>query len=178
MGRLDALVHDHPEMFRGIYRLGEPRRNTPSIAYRVEALAPVRRDIQPLIERHYEEIAQFKDMQKLDPDWETYETLERLGRLWVMTVRDHGALVGYIVMIVSKALHYKTLLMATEDIHYLLPEYRKGLTGYRLLAKTKQAMKEKGARMAIMRCKAGQSHAALFERLDGDLSDLVYAFRL
>jgi hypothetical protein len=175
---VDKLVAEHPEMLRGLYRLGEPRRNIPSIAYQVESLAPVRRDIQPLIERHYEEIAQFKDMQKLDPDWETYETLERLGKLWVMTVRDHGMLVGYFVMVINRALHYKTLLLATEDIHYLLPEYRKGLIGYRLMAKAKQAMKEKGAHMAIMRCKAGQSHAALFERLDGELSDLVYAFRL
>ena len=173
---LDQLVADHPEMFTGLYRVGEPRR--PAITYQVETLAATREEALPLLDRHYEEIAQFKGVQKLDPDWETYDAMERSGHLWVMTVRDRGQLVGYMVMVINRALHYKSLLMATEDIHYLAPEYRKGLTGYRLLAKTRQAMKDKGAKMATMRCKAGQSHAALFERLGGELSDMVYAFTL
>ena len=95
-----------------------------------------------------------------------------------MTVRDRGWLVGYIVMVINRNLHYKQLLMATEDIHFLLPAYRKGLIGYRMLAKAKQEMKARGCRMAIIRCKAGMSHAPLFERLGGELSDLVYVFKL
>lgn len=162
----------------GIYRFGEARRPPTQIAFKIESLGLVREDILRLIDLHYEEVAQFKTVQKLDPDWDMYEAMERSGRLWVMTVRDHGTLVGYIVMIVSRALHYKTLLMASEDIHYLLPEYRKGLTGYRLIANAKRAMQEKGCKLMLMRCKAEKSHAALFERLDGELSDLVYAFRL
>jgi hypothetical protein len=162
--------------FIGLYRVGEPCRT--AITYQVETLAATRDEALPLLDRHYEEIAQFKDAQKLDPDWETYEALERAGKLWVMTVRDCDVLVGYIVMVINRNLHYKQLLMATEDIHFLLPAYRKGLTGYRLLVKAKQAMKERGCQMAIMRCKAGMSHAALFERMGGDLSDLVFAFRL
>jgi hypothetical protein len=148
------------------------------ITFQVETLAATRDEALPLLDRHYEEIAQFKDVQKLDPDWEAYGAIERAGKLWVMTVRDRGILVGYMVMVINRALHYKTLMMATEDIHFLLPEYRKGLTGYRLLVKTKQAMKDLGCKLAIMRCKAGMSHSVLFERLDGELSDLVYAFKL
>ena len=177
MSDLDQLVADHPEMFTGLYRVGEPRRQS-EISYQIEPLDFVKSDILSLIEFHYEETAQFKTVQKLDPDWEAYAALERTGRLWTMTVRDRGILVGYIVMIVGRALHYKSIVMASEDIHYLLPEYRKGLTGYRLLAKAKQAMKDKGVKLMLMRCKAKQSHAALFERLDGELADLVYAFKL
>lgn len=167
-------IPDH--MLSGLYRIGEPRR--PEITYQVETLAASRAEALPLLEQHYDEIAQFKTVQRLDPDWETYEALERVGKLWVMTVRDSGMLVGYMVMVVNRALHYKTLLMATEDIHFLLPRYRKGLVGYRLLAKTKQAMAERGVHMVIMRTKASQSHGALFERLGGVLSDLVYALVL
>jgi hypothetical protein len=148
------------------------------ITFQVETLASTRDEALPLLDRHYEEIAQFKDVQKLDPDWEIYEALERAGRLWVMTVRDHDVMVGYMVMLINRALHYKTLLMATEDIHFLVPEYRKGMTGYLLIRKTLRAMKERGCKLATMRCKAGISHAVLFERLDGELSDLVYAFKL
>jgi hypothetical protein len=162
----------------GLYRLGEPRRQAPVIAYKVETLAATRGEAMPLLNSHYDEIAQFKDVQKLDPDWETYDYLERVGKLWVMTVRDRGTLVGYMTMVINRALHYRTLLMATEDIHYLLPQYRRGMTGYRLIRLTLRAMQARGCRMAVMRCKAGKSHAVLFERLGGELSDLVYAFTL
>jgi hypothetical protein len=163
-----------PDIFTGLYRVGEPRRN--AISYQVEKLSTSREEALPLLERHYEEIAQFKDVQKLDPDWDSYTTLERNGNLWILTVRDNGVLVGYMVMVISRARHYKTLLMAAEDIHFLLPEYRKGLTGYRMIAKTLQAMRDKGVGMITMRTKADKSHAALFERLGGQLQDLVYAF--
>ena len=178
MSQLDQLMTEHPDLFTGLYRVGEPRRHTPAITYQVETLAATRDEALPLLERHYEEIAQFKDIQKLDPDWDAYATMERAGRLWVMTVRDHGALVGYIVMVIARALHYKQLLVAQEDIHFLLPEYRKGLTGYRMLVKAKQAMQARGCKMIIMRCKAEiVNHAPLFERLGGELSDLVYVFK-
>jgi GNAT superfamily N-acetyltransferase len=167
-----------PALVTGLYRVGEPRQQKPEITYQVETLAATRDEALPLLDRHYEEIAQFKDVQKLDPDWETYEALERTGKLWVMTVRDRGSMVGYIVMVINRNLHYKQLMMATEDIHFLLPAYRKGLIGYRMLAKAKEAMKARGCRMAAMRCKAGMSHAPLFERLGGELSDMVYAFKL
>lgn len=175
---LDQMVAEHPDMFTGLYRLGEPRRRSSSaLSYQVETLADVRQDILPLIDRHYEEIAQFKDLQKLDPDWDSYAALARGGNLWVLTVRDDGRLVGYMVMVIARARHYKTLLMASEDIHYLLPEYRKGLAGYRMIAKTVAAMKARGVHLTTLRTKAAKSHATLFERLDGELSDLVYVFR-
>lgn len=175
---IDTLVNDHPEMFRGIYRLGEPRHQVQAPVYQVETLATVRADIQPLIERHYEEIAQFKDVQKLDPDWDVYAQIESQGKLWVMTARLDGVMIGYIVMLLSRDMHYRGLLRATEDIHFILPEHRKGLLGYRMLAKTKQAMKEKGARTVTLRTKANASHGVLFERLGGVLHDLVYTIVL
>ena len=118
---LTRMIEDHPEMFRGLYRLGETRAK-PVITYQVETLAATRDEALPLLDRHYDEIAQFKGVQKLDPDWETYDALEKTGKLWVMTVRDRGIMVGYIVMVISRALHYRNLIMATEDIHFLLPE--------------------------------------------------------
>jgi len=43
-----------------------------------------------------------------------------------------------------------------------------------MLAKTKQAMKEKGAHTVTFRTKANADHGLLFERLGGVLHDLVY----
>jgi hypothetical protein len=173
MTALDQMVADHPDMFRGLYRLGEPRRPE-SITFQVENVAAMRRDAFPLLAKHYDEIAQFKEVQELDPDWEAYEAMEKAGKLWIMTAREGSRLVGYIVMFISTDLHYRKLLKATEDVHFILPEYRKGLLGYRMLVKTKQAMKEKGVRATNFRTKANSDHGLLFERLGGILHDKVY----
>ena len=117
-------------------------------------------------------------MQKLDPDWDFYYRVEAQDKLWVLTARSGGCLIGYTVMMLSSDPHYRKLMRATEDIHFLLPEYRKGLTGYRMLAKTKRAMKEKGAHTVTFRTKANANHGLLFERLGGVLHDLVYTIVL
>ncbi len=127
-----------------------------------------------VVERHYDEIAQFKDVQKLDPDFAAYDRIEKTGKLWVMTAREGDALVGYIVMFLSNDLHYRKLMRATEDIHFILPEHRKGLLGYKMLARTVAEMKVKGAHTITFRTKADKSHGLLFERLGGVLHDLVY----
>lgn len=177
MNNLDNVVAENPDLYRGLYRLGEPRR-TNKIEFAVETIATTRRDIEPLFERHYQEIAQFKHAQKLDPDWEAYERIEQSGKLWIMTARDQGNLVGYMVMFVAHDMHYRQLKRATEDIHFVLPEYRQGLLGYRLIRKTIEAMKNLGVGMIKFRTKASNSHAVLFERLGGELEDLVYTFVL
>lgn len=176
--QLDDLVAENPEMFRGLYRIGEPRRREP-ITFQVENVAAVRRDGWPhLFELHYEEIAQFKDVQQLDPDWEAYDRMEQSGKLWVMTAREGTTLIGYMVMFLSADLHYRKLMRATEDIHFILPEYRKGLLGYRMLVRMKQAMQDKGAHTITLRTKANSDHGLLFERLGGVLHDKVYTIVL
>src|ERR1700689_2416429 len=137
---IDQLVAANPDMFTGLYRLGEPRRMEVPIVFQVEDVKTVQSEGLQMLERHYQEIAQFKSVQKLDPDWEAYYRDERQGRLWVMTARSAGALVGYIVMFLTHDRHYRKMLRAVEDLHFILPEYRKGMVGYRMLAKAKQAM--------------------------------------
>lgn len=131
-----------------------------------------------VVQAHYEESAQFKQVQKLDPDFEAYDRAEQADKLWVMTARDGEKLVGYIVMLLSADMHYRKMRRATEDIHFILPEYRKGLTGYRMLSETKRAMQEKGVHTVTFRTKAEASHGVLFERLGGVLHDLVYTIAL
>lgn len=174
---LDQMVAEHPEMFTGLYRLGEARAK-PAITYQVETVKAVQDEGLALLDLHYDEIAQFKGVQKLDPDWDFYYRIEAQGKLWVLTARAGGQMIGYTVMMLSSDPHYRKLMRATEDIHFILPEYRKGLTGYRMLAKTKQAMKEKGARTVTFRTKANADHGLLFERLGGVLHDLVYTIVL
>jgi len=146
--------------------------------FAVETIAATREEAWPLLEQHWREIAQFKDVQVLDPDWDAYARLEQMGRLWVMTVRVGGRLIGYTTVIISHDLHYRNLIRAQEDIHFLLPEYRKGLLGYRMLRFVRDKMRARGVQMISFRTKASKSHGPLLERLGGVLHDLVYTIVL
>jgi hypothetical protein len=128
-----------------------------------------------LLKQHWEEVVQFPEQQILDPDWPVYEMLEKQGKLWVLTARAHGELVGYIVMLLSRHLHYRTITTAMDDIHFLHPDYRHGLTGYRMIALTVKAMAAMGIRMCTFRTKALNNHGKLFERLGFVQHDVIYA---
>ncbi len=145
-----------------------------TVKFQVENVAVWRDEGICLIGRHYEEIAQFKQVQILDPDWEAYERAESSGKVWVMTARQGGVMVGYIIMILSFDMHYRKMFRATEDVHFIAPEHRKGILGYRMLSLTKKAMIEKGCKTITFRTKANDSHGILFQRLGGVLHDLVY----
>ena len=178
MTELDECIAANPQMFTGLYRVGEPRHAETLITFRVENVKAVHTEGLALLDEHYEEIAQFKEVQKLDPDWPAYYRIEEQGKLWVMSARHGSRMIGYIVMLITTDLHYRKLVRATEDIHFIASEYRKGLTGYRLLAKMKQAMIEKGVHTITLRTKANADHGVLFERLGGVLHDLVYTIVL
>lgn len=145
------------------------------VVFRRERLMDLRHECEEIIEAHYQEIALQKDAQKLNPDWDEYFRLERLGKVWLMTARHHGELVGYIVMIISHHMHYKTLSVALEDLHYLRPEYRKGLTGYRLISTAVKEMAKLGVKKCVLRTKFFKNHGKLFERLGFVREDEVWS---
>jgi hypothetical protein len=150
---------------------------SPRVTFNVEdkPVSVIRTEGMDLLAQHWEEVAIQRDEQILDPDWPAYEALERLGRLWVLTARDQGRLVGYIVMLLTNAMHYRTLSMATDDSHFLHPDYRRGLTGYRMLMMTEKAMAARGIRKCVLRTKFLLDHGKLFERLGFVKEDIVYS---
>jgi hypothetical protein len=103
------------------------------VTYQVETYEQVVSDIQELIKLHYEEIALNKQDIPLDPDWKRYKMLSDNNMLFVITARDNGTLVGYSVFFITQHMHYNSTKMASNDVLYLLPEYRKGMTGIKLI---------------------------------------------
>jgi GNAT superfamily N-acetyltransferase len=145
------------------------------VKFQRERLMDCREECTDIIQRHYEEIALSKNAQKLDPDWDEYDRLEKAGRVWLLTARHRDKLVGYFVMLVSTHLHYRTMTIALEDIHYLDPEYRKGWTGYRLISIAVKEMKRAGIKKCVLRTKLFKNHGKLFERLGFVPEDEVWS---
>jgi GNAT superfamily N-acetyltransferase len=140
-------------------------------------LEPLRRGLfsPAILKFHYDESCPAKHLLRLEPDWDFYDQATERGETVCVTARDHlGTLVGYIVMILRRHPHYADTILAVDDLHFLLPEFRGRGAGKLMLAFAEEKAREAGARVFSMRCKADSNHGFIFESMGYKLTDLVY----
>lgn len=145
-----------------------------AVCFAVEPFKAAYAEARPLMVRHWNEIAKNKHLMRLNPDLKRYEMIG--DKLLLVTARANGALVGYFLWIIVTHSHYQHVLVAEEDLHYLLPEFRRGMTGYLLLKAACRAAIERGAELLTMREKIGHEHPALLKRLKFKPTDIVYTY--
>jgi GNAT superfamily N-acetyltransferase len=146
--------------------------------YAIENLAKVRREIEPLLKQHYDEIALNKDIIKMNPDWEAYARLDAVNALRIYTARRNDKLLGYFVVIVSKSLHYRDHLFANNDVIFLAKSARKGLTGVKLIKYAIESLAAEGITKLHINTKAHQPFDAILERLNFEEIERVYSLVL
>lgn len=133
-------------------------------------------ELAPLFQKHYDEIAHFKDIE-LDPDWEQYERIEQAGALRVYIARGpEGDIVGYAVYFLRHNFHYKNSYQALQDILFIDPSKR-GFGAKFILWCDKQ-LKEEGVQVAYHHVKQAHNFGPMLERIGYRLVDLIYARRL
>ncbi|HWS65711.1 MAG TPA: GNAT family N-acetyltransferase [Steroidobacteraceae bacterium] len=130
-----------------------------------------------MINDHFQENAKHRNVfERVDPDWDYYAEIQRKGELVMVIARDEKTLelVGYIALVLRPHPHYRTVKVAVDDLHYLLPS-RRGLgAGKRMLQYAESAAREAGAQVFSMRHKAAQDHGHIFRALGYELTDMVY----
>jgi GNAT superfamily N-acetyltransferase len=104
----------------------------------------VRADIERLMWAHWEEVAGNKDRVPLDPSWDQFEMLDKAGMLHVLTARHGHEMVGYVVHIVVRSMHYRSLMQAHDDAHYLAPEHRRGWTAVKMFRAAEEMLRRHG----------------------------------
>lgn len=144
----------------------------------IEKFSDVYPEAHELLKQHWQEIAPYQDLFVLNPNTHFYLDTEKRGALFIVTARLNAKLIGYVVMIVAPHAHYKDVLMATDDIHFLHKDYRKSRIGLGMFRAAEGFMKDRGVKVMMLRTKAKHDHGAIFERMGYDLQDLVYTKRL
>ncbi len=86
--------------------------------------------ILELSRRHWDEIALDKEDVPLDIDIDRYLHMERTGYLRVFGARRDGKLVGYVMWYFDRPARYRSTLHISDHIFWLMPEERRGATGY------------------------------------------------
>jgi hypothetical protein len=145
------------------------------VTYKQEILHTVQEEIKPLLEKHWQEIALNQEKIKLNPDWEAYATLEDIGALRIFTAREGDILAGYFVTVVHRSLHYKDHLFANNDVIYLLPEHRVGMTGPNLIRFAEKCLKEDGVSLLAVNTKCHKPFDRLLEWLGYNKIESVYS---
>ena len=143
--------------------------------FALENLVSVRREIEPLLKEHYDEIALNKDKIKLNPDWASYARLDNLNALRVYTARKDKVLQGYFVVIVSKSLHYQDHLFANNDVIFLNKTARKGATGLKLIKFASDSLKAEGITKLHVNTKNHQPFGVILERQGFEAIETVYS---
>ena len=135
--------------------------------------------VQPLLPAHYEELAKFKDLNSLEPVYAAYCDAKSTDSLLVLLAYDAEELVGYAVTFRTTSAHYSTARVARNDVIYVRPEYRKGMTGYRLIKLTRERAKARwNTQQLIWHTKPGTSMDLLMPRLGCEKLDHLWAERL
>jgi GNAT superfamily N-acetyltransferase len=134
-------------------------------------------DIKPLLLKHYEEIAHWRDI-PLNCNFDAYLRMEAAGGLRIYTIRVLGELLGYGIFTVSASLHYGDSLQAHQDVLYLDPAYRKGRLGFRFIQYCDSQLRAEGVQVCFQHVKAAHNFGPMLERMDYELIDLIYGRRL
>lgn len=143
------------------------------ITFQHEPLHEVAGEVDSLLELHYLELTQNKDRVKLNPRWDQYAVLQRLGALIVLTARDGDKLVGYAAFFVNRHMHHADLTLAVNDVLFLHPDYRQGTTGLRLVKFCEDSLKAAGADKLCFHAKLHTSLIPILHRRGYSTEEIV-----
>jgi len=150
----------------------------PAVTFQPEKFSDVYEECAALAPAHYQEIAAYQDIYSLNWNTAAYKKAEDADQIAVIAARSGLRLVGYFIMFIMPHPHYVGTLIATEDIHYLVPEFRRGWTGAKLIRAAEAHARERGCKVIFSRTKARLHHDAFYRRLGYELMDLTYTKRL
>jgi GNAT superfamily N-acetyltransferase len=144
--------------------------------FQIERWAPFIEEGKEIFPVHFEELALDKEQMPLGMDFAFYQKLEDLGFLHVLTAREGKKLVGYyIAMVFQSHPHNKDAgPVSTTDMFYILPAYRKGGAGAKLLMMAEKTLRERGVKKAAISVKVHQNHGTLLKALGWKETDIVF----
>ena len=112
------------------------------IKYSEDKFVDVLMDFMTLLPEHMAEMNYFqRNGAKFDPDYGAYIKGQDQGRFVLVTAKDEGLLVGYIVFGIGTHIRYKSTLVAQEDLYYVVPEYRRQGIAKRLFEEAEKVLK-------------------------------------
>ena len=121
-------------------------------------------EIKPLHDAHWQETEGYRHGLQLNMDYPYLINAERSGRFILFTVRCEGKLVGNCMMYLARSTHTQKWV-AEEDTIFILPEYRKGRLGVRLIRYVEDVLRNMGITEVRITVKTVNTVAKLMMRM-------------
>ena len=152
---------------------------SPPVVVTRETYASIVRDIAPMLDAHWQELAMFKDEIPLDVNWEAYNRGYDAGLLRAYGVRAGGTLIGYAVFqVVPRHAHYAHR-WAINDVIWIHPNFRNFGVGSKLCEAYERDLADGGPIVVVVETKAhSPALAALLAAKQYLLMGSVFAKRI
>ena len=142
--------------------------------YQKEKLSDVMEEMKSLLQVNYEETGIYNDKINLEVMWDQYLKLDELDIIHLVIARKEGEMIGYYACFIQPHLHYASELFSANDTMFILPEYRKGFTGIKLIKEAEKQMRERGVSVMSIHFKTYAPFDKILERLGWDYSERLY----
>jgi len=133
----------------------------------------IRKEMEPLLEQHYQELTLDKDVINLKPDWAAYQTLFDQGKLYALGVYYLGGLIGYSVFFLRRHIHYKDNLVADNDVLFLFKSSRQGRLGIELIRESETRLARLGVTKITWHVKKSRDFRPILVRLGYVEEDII-----
>lgn len=142
------------------------------MTFQRERLAPILRQILPLLRKDWEENGIDRETVPFALNLDQYLSYDLVGILQIVTARDAGALVGYIFALVHPHIDHCGMGWAMLTWYWIYPAYRGGGVGDAMLQSMERFLREAKVSVIEGTRKISADHG-LFERNGYTDTDIV-----
>lgn len=100
-----------------------------------------------------------------EPDIDRYREMWKGGQMVILTVREDGKMLGYLLMILRSSLQSKSVRIAGEEGFYLDLSARKGTIGIQMIKMMNQVLKSLGVEYVYYSSRPIREISPIFTRL-------------
>lgn len=147
------------------------------LTFSKEPIATIWDEMIECAKAHWDETSMCKDGEVLDARLERYAYYEQIGMYHEFVARDNGKFAGFCGMYITPSMHTQEML-ATEDILYLKPEYRKGRNALRFYQFITEIVGKLGAKKIMITAPPNNVTNKLLNHLGYEHTANMYSKRL
>ena len=114
-----------------------------------------------------------KDVVKLNPNWEEYDRREKNGKFMFISMRSDDELIGYSAWFIDTHIHYKDLVVASNDVIFLKRDYRSGMNGIKLIKKSEEFVKTRNVHKITWHIKESNDFTVILNRMGYATEDII-----
>lgn len=151
--------------------------STIGVTFHVESMSEFLKEGAQLILDHGAELKHCIKV-PIELDVGLYFNLWAAGKLLILTARENGVMVGYLILQIASHIRAKSTLIAQEEALYLVPSARKGWTAVKLLRLGFEVAKIRGAKFFYASSQQGAEVGALLKYVGMEPSAVVYSMEL